>query len=141
MLSWQSDERVLYRVRKTVLEMLKDRGYQVADASIEESFEDFEKSFKNKPIQNIVAYRPYQSCAPTEDVAMTESEQRLEGIYTVFELEKDKITAEDMKKLLTFMHQFSENDKQANLQPLVKCIIVVKGGMTAIGRKVSRTVG
>ena len=88
MLSWQSDERVLYRVRKTVLEMLKDRGYQVADASIEESFEDFEKSFKNKPIQNIVAYRPYQSCALTtaDDVPMAESEQRLEGIYTVFEL-------------------------------------------------------
>ena len=36
-----TDERVLYRVRKTVLEMLKDRNYNVADAELEESYEDF----------------------------------------------------------------------------------------------------
>ena len=53
-----SDERVLYRVRKTVLEMLKDRGYNIAEADIEESFEDFEQRYKNKPIQNFLAHKP-----------------------------------------------------------------------------------
>jgi hypothetical protein len=40
-----TDERVIYRVRKTVLEMLKDRGYKVADAEIEEPFEVFEERY------------------------------------------------------------------------------------------------
>lgn len=34
-----TEERVAYRVRKTVYEMLKDRGYNIAEALIEESFE------------------------------------------------------------------------------------------------------
>ena len=36
-----SDERVLYRTRKTVLEMLRDRGYEIGDGEIEENFEEF----------------------------------------------------------------------------------------------------
>ena len=31
----------MYRCRRTVLEMLRDRGYEVEDVAIEESFEDF----------------------------------------------------------------------------------------------------
>ena len=30
-----TDERILYRCRKTVLEMLRDRGYEIGDAEIE----------------------------------------------------------------------------------------------------------
>ena len=37
-----TDERVLYRCRKTVLEMLRDRGYEIGDPQIEETFEEFE---------------------------------------------------------------------------------------------------
>ena len=44
-----TDERVLYRVRKTVLEMLRDRGYNIADAEIEEQYEDFEHRYNEKP--------------------------------------------------------------------------------------------
>lgn len=44
-----TEERVLYRVRKTVFEMLRDRNYQISDAQIEESYEDFEKSFLERP--------------------------------------------------------------------------------------------
>ena len=56
-----TDERVIYRVRKTVLEMLKDRGYNVADAAIEESFEEFEKNFSKAPNINFITHRPVQS--------------------------------------------------------------------------------
>ena len=72
-----------------------------------------------------------------DDVAMDPSDQMMEGIYVVFEREKDKITADDIKKLVTFMHEYSKNEKSTNLQNLIKCIIIVKGGATAIGRKVS----
>ena len=44
-----TDERVLYRVRKTILEMLKDRRYNVAEAELEESYEEFEKRYLHKP--------------------------------------------------------------------------------------------
>lgn len=43
------EERVLYRVRKTVFEMLRDRGYKITDAQIEESYEEFEKTYLEKP--------------------------------------------------------------------------------------------
>ena len=42
MLGALTDSRVLYRCRRTVLEMLRDRGYEIDDASIEETFEEFE---------------------------------------------------------------------------------------------------
>ena len=42
MLGQLTDNRVLYRCRRTVLEMLRDRNYEIGDAEIEESFEEFE---------------------------------------------------------------------------------------------------
>ena len=56
MLSQLTDTRVMYRCRKTVLEMLQDRGYDIGDAEIEESYEEFEA--RNLTNQNIIAMRP-----------------------------------------------------------------------------------
>ena len=39
MLGQYSDNRILYRCHKTVLEMLKDRGYEIGDDLIEETYE------------------------------------------------------------------------------------------------------
>ena len=49
MLGQLSEERILYRTRKTVLEMLRDRGYEIGDGEIEETFEEFEQRYLNKP--------------------------------------------------------------------------------------------
>jgi hypothetical protein len=59
-----TDERVIYRVRKTVLEMLKDRGYKVADAEIEEPFETFEERYAKVQTLNFLAHRQIQSTLP-----------------------------------------------------------------------------
>jgi len=61
-----TDERVLYRVRKTVLEMLKDRNYNIADAEIEETFEEFEQRYSSKPQLNFLAHRPIQASASND---------------------------------------------------------------------------
>lgn len=61
----------------------------------------------------------------------------MEAIYVVFETKKDKLTADDIKKLVSFMHSYSDEKKNENTQDLLNCIIIVKGGATAIGRKVS----
>jgi hypothetical protein len=134
-----SDERALYRVRKTVLEMLRDRQYNIADAEIEESFEDFEKRYHVKPQMNFLAHRAVQPIEGDPDTKM-EDDTMKEAIYVVFETKKEKLSADDIKKLVSWMHQYSDEKKDSNSQELLNCIIVVKGGATAIGKKVSFTV-
>ena len=53
-----TDERILYRCRKTVLEMLRDRGYMIGDAEIEEPFEDFEQRNLTPSALNMIVKRP-----------------------------------------------------------------------------------
>ena len=42
-----TEERVEFQVRRTVFEMLNDRGYETGDAEMEESYEDFCKRIEN----------------------------------------------------------------------------------------------
>ena len=55
-----TDERVLYRCRRTVLEMLRDRGYEIGDPEIEESYTEFEARQLNHRSLNLIAMRPLQ---------------------------------------------------------------------------------
>lgn len=66
-----------------------------------------------------------------------DGEQTMEAIYVVFETKKDKLTREDIKKLVSWMHEHSEKEKNQGTQDLLNCIIIVKGGATAIAKKVS----
>ena len=94
MLSQNSEERVIYRVRKTVLEMLRDRGYGVADAEIEESFEEFEQRYAKNSNINLIAQRPQVSGLPIvadDDANMEEAQNMQESIYVVFETQKTKL--------------------------------------------------
>lgn len=36
-------------MRKTVLQMLRDRGYEIGDAEIEETYEEFEQKYMQRP--------------------------------------------------------------------------------------------
>jgi hemerythrin-like domain-containing protein len=70
---------------------------------------------------------------------MDDAQPMNEAIYVVFETQKDRLNAEDVKKLISFMHSYSEKNKDKNCSDLLNCIIVIKGSATALGRKVSLT--
>jgi hypothetical protein len=52
-----NDDQVQYRTRKTVLEILRDRGFEIDDDDIEQSFDDFKDNMASKPSMNFIAKR------------------------------------------------------------------------------------
>ena len=52
-----TDERVQFRVRKTIFEMLRDRGYDTGNAELEETFEDFQRRIESGNTLNIITYK------------------------------------------------------------------------------------
>lgn len=58
MLNSVSVNRVLYRCHKTVLEMLQDRGYGIADDLIEMEYDSFEQRHLSKDNISILVKRP-----------------------------------------------------------------------------------
>ena len=101
-----TDERVLYRVRKTVFEMLRDRGYKITDAQIDETYEEFEKSYLEKPQINFLAFRPTDDLAgDNENENMDDGKE--EAIYVHFVNKEDKLSTESIKKLMTWMNTYS----------------------------------
>lgn len=85
MLGQLTDSRVLYRCRRTVLEMLRDRGYEIGDAEIEESFEEFEPRLGdtgNNNSLNMIVKRPTGSVMTDE--AGNPAGQVKEPIFVVF---------------------------------------------------------
>ena len=67
---------------------------------------------------------------------MEGDESQNEAIYVVFETKKEKLSADDIKKLVSWMHSYSDDKKDTGAPELLNCIIIVKGGATAIGKKV-----
>ena len=98
MLSQLSDERILYRTRKTVLEMLRDRGYEIGDGEIEETFEEFEQRYLNKPQMSFIAKKPVQGSAVGE-----EGEILMEPIFVNFATKEEKLGQDAIKQLVNFM--------------------------------------
>jgi len=101
MLAPLTEPRVMYRCRKTVLEMLRDRGYEIGDAEIEESYEDFEQRISMKHgakavSLNMIAKRP----TPTG---------QNEPIFVVF-AQDERLGAESLRSLLEFMDTWSKNN-------------------------------
>ena len=133
MLSQLTDERVLYRVRRTVLQMLRDRGYEIGDAELEESYEEFEKRYMAKPQLNLVAKRPVQQGSD----AMDTGAPMMEPIYVVFANKDDKLSKDAILKVVGFMDAYSKNNDDPHTQELLNAILIVKGGLTPIAKKVS----
>ena len=135
MLGQLSDERVLYRTRKTVLEMLRDRGYEIGDGEIEESFEEFAQRYMNKPQMSFIAKRP---SIGNDGVMNDDGEFLMEPILVKFATTEEKLGQDAIKSLVNFMDQYSKESADKNkCKELYDAILIVKGGSTAMARKVS----
>ena len=135
MLGQLSDERVLYRTRKTVLEMLRDRGYEIGDGEIEETFEEFAQRYLNKPQMSFIAKKPVQG---GDGAVGEDGETLMEPIFVNFATKEEKLGQEAIKSLVNFMDQYSKESSDKNkCKELYDAILIVKGGSTSIARKVS----
>ena len=116
---------LLYRVRKTVLQMLKDRGYIVSEKKLRETKDEFEHGKDGKPGYN----------GQRESLNMLYSKKRQEGEpddtvenILVFFPDQDKLGTDGLNNIAVAM-----------LKNNVTNAIVVIKGTTQITRRVSLT--
>ena len=124
-----TEERILYRCRKTVLEMLRDRGYEIGDAEIEETFEEFESRKLNLDKDlNMIVKRPIPGRTSVEIMDEHDNPgQMKEPIFVAFSSEQ-KLGQEAFRNVILYMHNWSCNTNKDRLcNDLSNAIIVVKG--------------
>ena len=72
--------------------MLRDRGYEIGDEEIEETYEDFEKKYLTSPkILNFIARRPVKGSMMEVDEG-AQAEQMMEPIYVKFVKKEEKLS-------------------------------------------------
>lgn len=80
-----TDQRIQYRCQRTVLEMLKDRGYDIEDDAIEETFEEFEDRNLNSKNLHMIVRRPIPGrVAPVEADEDGNQPQMQEPLFVAF---------------------------------------------------------
>lgn len=111
---------LLYRVRRTVLQMLNDRGYIVSNNKLNQSMEEFKETFNgSRDSLNLLVSKRKQ-----EDEAEVGNEQQQKLI--VFFPDSDKLNMEQLKKITLKMIEVN----------CFNAIVIIKGA-TQISRRVS----
>ena len=131
-----NDDQVQYRTRKTVLEILRDRGFEIDDDDIEQSFDEFKKNMETKPSMNFIAKR---AVTDSENAMEEEGNKvKMEPIFVVFATDVDKIGRETINKVITTMEQYTKmNEADETITEFLNAILIVKGGITPIAKRVS----
>ena len=114
---------LLYRVRKTVLQMLKDRGYVVSEKKLKETKEEFEKGSHGKP--GYTGQRESLNMLCSKKRQEGESEDSVEKILVFFP-DQEKLGQDGLNNIAIAM-----------LQNNVSNAIVIIKGTTQITRRVS----
>ena len=112
---------LLYRVRKTVLKMLKDRGYLISEKKLNESKEEFAASFTGSRDSLNTMAKKRRPAGATEEAGADD------GAIIVFFPDVDKLNVDTMSKISLMM---LENN-------VMNSIVVIKGS-TAVTKKVSK---
>ena len=110
---------ILYRVRKTVLQMLKDRGYVISEKKLTQNLVEFKETYSGhrSSLNMLVNKRKLEGQAPADDGS---------DKILVFFLDNEKMNELDVKKISATM---IEND-------VLKSIVIIKG-TTQVSRRVS----
>lgn len=111
---------MLFRVRKTVLQMLKDRGYVISEKKLTQSKEDFAAGFNGQrdSLNMLVNKRAGEATAEGEQADK----------LLVFFPENEKMNVDLLKRITQKMLELN----------VYNSIIVIKG-TTQVSRKVSST--
>ena len=68
-----------------------------------------------------------------------EKDRKMEPIFVVFANDVEKIGRETINKVITTMEQYTKlNDQDESITEFLNAILVVKGGITPIAKKVSK---
>jgi DNA-directed RNA polymerase I, II, and III subunit RPABC1 len=101
---------ILYRVRKTVLQMLKDRGYLISEKKLTQTKAEFQTSFSGQRSSlNMLVNKRKNDVQPAADDGSDK--------ILVFFLDNEKMNELDVKKISATM---IEND-------VLKSIVIIKG--------------
>eukprot|EP00252_Welwitschia_mirabilis_P013138 TRINITY_DN29018_c0_g1_i1.p1 TRINITY_DN29018_c0_g1~~TRINITY_DN29018_c0_g1_i1.p1 ORF type:complete len:218 (+),score=24.09 TRINITY_DN29018_c0_g1_i1:213-866(+) len=105
----------LYRVRKTLMEMLHDRGFFVSDDDLRMSLEQFRSNFGNVPNREQLRFTTYKRDNPRQRVI----------VYFAQKADTEKVGIRDVRFYLQSM-------RSDNLQ---HAILIVPGIITAQAKK------
>ncbi len=113
---------ILYRVRKTVLQMLKDRGYLVSEKKLAQTRDEFAATFnmQRASLNMLVTKRKPEGAAAGTELGGQDK-------IFVFFPDSEKMSDTDVKKISLTM-----------IDNLVNNAIVIIKGTTQVSRKVSR---
>ncbi|CDW81674.1 polymerase ii (dna directed) polypeptide e [Stylonychia lemnae] len=116
----QSEVTLLYRVRKTVLQMLKDRSYIVSDKKLNQTLDEFKASYNgSRDSLNLLVERRAQHDAEG-NVIVSDEAQRL----IVFFPDQDKLNMQALKQIALKMIEIN----------CFNSVVVIKGA-TQISRR------
>lgn len=109
----QLQEKVLYKVRKTCLEMLIDRGFLIPDIVNDVSYNDFKIMFDNKNTEiNIIADQLEDPQVESDEESEEEEDNSREkkNIYVFFQMDDNSFGKNDLKKVVNEVHSKFETD-------------------------------
>ena len=86
----QLQEKKLYKIRKTCLEMLEDRKYVIANIIKNISYDDFKKMFNNKNIDLKIVANDLENIP----------EMERKNIYIYFQIDDSSFGKNDLKKII-----------------------------------------
>ncbi len=105
------DLNIMYKIRKTVLKMLEDRGYQVDQKMQSETFENFKLSYKGK-----------------QDLCILAQHVRNEKEYIYVECaESPKLGVGDIQSFAERLHE----------REIKTGILIIKGSITPLAKQVT----